>query len=142
MAAVGLVEPRQSAAAAKLGEFSDTYIAGRTDAKPRTILNLIMFRNRLTAFFGADREIATIKKSDANDWVIHLKAQYAAATVARTIKGARQLLNAAVDAEIITANPFKGIKAGSPTDKELASTLSPRRTPSAYWTAAPIPNGG
>jgi integrase len=81
-------------------------------------MNLTMFGDRLTAFFGAERDIATVKRSDADAWVIHLKATYAAATVGRTIKGARQLFTAACRADLITRNPFDGIKAGSHTDKD------------------------
>ena len=52
-----------------------------------------------------------LDRSDADAWVIHLKAAYAPATVGRTIKGARQLFKAACRAEIITRNPFEDLKA-------------------------------
>jgi integrase len=121
LAAAGLATPRQPPAAvkqARLGEFLDSYIAGRTDAKERTLLNLRMFGNRLIAFFGADKRLEEVKRSDADAWIISLKVQYAAATVGRTIKGARQLFQAACRADLIARNPFDGIKAGSHTDKE------------------------
>lgn len=118
LAATGLVASRAAQMTALLKEFIDAYIAGRTDAKPRTIMNLKMFGERLTAFFGPERDITTVRRSDADAWVIHLKANYAAATVGRTIKGARQLFKAACRADIITRNPLDGIKAGSHTDKD------------------------
>lgn len=93
LAKAGLVPPRLPATPTEqpqLGAFLDSYIAGRTDAKRRTRLNLGMFRDRLTAFFGAERDITSIKRSDADAWVIDLKAKYAMATAGRTIKGARQ----------------------------------------------------
>jgi hypothetical protein len=86
LAAVGLTTPRLRTVA-KLGEFVARFIAGRTDVKRQTTLNLKMFGNRLVAFFGKDRDITTIKRSDADAWVIHLKAHYAPGTWARTIKG-------------------------------------------------------
>src|SRR5262245_38648933 len=60
LAAVGLVQPRAAAAKADLKAFIGAYIAGRTDAKANTLLNLKGFGDRLIAFFGADRDIATI----------------------------------------------------------------------------------
>ncbi len=121
LASVRLVTPREplpTIEKARLGQFIERYVAGRTDAKERTILNLRMFGNRLMAFFGADKRLDDVKRSDADAWIISLKGQYAAATVGRTIKGARQLFQAACRAEIIARNPFDGIKAGSHTDKE------------------------
>jgi integrase len=115
-AAVGLAVPRERPDA-RLGGFIDHYIAGRKDAKRGTINNLRMFGDRLIAFFGADKDMGTIKLSDADAWSIHLKAEYAAGTWGRTIKGARQLFKAAVRAEIISRNPFEDLKAGSHIDK-------------------------
>jgi integrase len=77
-----------------------------------------MFRDRLVSFFGADRNLASVKRSDADAWVIHLRANYADATVGRTIKGARQFFQAAIRADIIGRNPLEGIKAGSQPDKD------------------------
>jgi len=145
LARAGLVEPRQPLEpepVVTLGGFIDSYIAGRTDAKKRTILNLEMFRDRLVkprspsrrkrkkpltepdARFSPDCDIATIKQSDADAWVIWLKANYAAATVGRSLKGARQLFKAACRAEIITRNPFEGLKAGSNPDKARQRVIS------------------
>lgn len=118
LAAVGLVASRASAAETRLKPFIDAYVAGRTDAKPQTISNLKMFGDRLTAFFGPDRDLTTIKRSDADAWAIHLKANYAPATTGRTIRGARQLFKAACRADILTRNPFEDLKAGAPPDKD------------------------
>jgi integrase len=117
LAAVGLVEPRIKANV-RLGDFIDAYIAGRSDVKRRTRLNLRIFGDRLIAFFGRNRDLRSIKRSDADAWVIHLKAKYADATWGRTIRGAQQFFTAAVRAEIIDRNPFDDLKAGSFTDKD------------------------
>ena len=98
LAKVGLIPTRKKPEepdSAQLGDFIDGYIAKRTDAKPRTLLNLRMFGNRLIAFFGRDKNLADIKQSDADDWVVFLKEEYAVATVGRTVKGARQFFKAA-----------------------------------------------
>jgi integrase len=124
---VGLVSPREPQPAPEpepappqvnLGDFVERYIDGRTDTKERTRLNLRMFGDRLIKFLGAGMDMGAVKRSDADAWIISLKSQYADATVGRTIKGARQLFEAACRADLITRNPFNGIKAGSHTDKE------------------------
>jgi integrase len=143
LARVGLVPPREPPAEikeARLGPFIDSYIAGRSDAKERTILNLRMFGDRLIAFFGADKPLADVKRSDADAWIVFLKDKYAAATTGRTIKGARQFFKAACRAEIIHRNPFEGIKAGSHTDKDRQYFVTPEAAqrvldacPDAEW---------
>jgi len=140
LAAVGLVAPRAAAVRTRLKAFIDSYIAGRTDARPQTVLNLRMFGDRLIAFFGPDRDIASIKRSDANAWLIHLKSNYAPATVGRTIKGARQLFRAACDAELLTRDPFAKVKAGSQPDKDRQHFITQDATrrvleacPDAEW---------
>jgi len=139
LAAAGLVAPRQNVNA-RLADFIDRYIAGRTDAKRGTLCNLKMFGDRLTAFFGKDRDMSTIKRSDADAWVIWLKGNYAPGTWGRTIKGARQLFSAAGRAEITNRNPFEGIKAGSYTDKDRQHFITQEDTriviaacPEAQW---------
>src|SRR4051812_25335819 len=57
LAAVGLVKPRTSAQHRTLASFVDGYIDGRTDAKPRTIINLKQARKDLVAFFSESREL-------------------------------------------------------------------------------------
>jgi integrase len=139
LSAAGLVAPRE-AAGARLGEFIDRYIARRTDTKSNTRSNLRMFGDRLIAFFGADKGMAEIKRSDADDWLVYLKREYAPATVGRTVKGARQFFRAACRAEVVTRNPFEDIKAGSPTDKDRQHFVTQEETarvleacPDAQW---------
>jgi hypothetical protein len=69
-----------------------------------------------------------------------MKGQYAAATVGRTIKGARQFFKAACRAELITRSPFDDIKAGSHTDKDRQYFITHTHTqqviaacPDAEW---------
>src|SRR5437016_10695794 len=50
LAAAGLIAPRS---AARLSDFLASYIAGRTDVKPRTRINLGAAKDRLVEFFGA-----------------------------------------------------------------------------------------
>jgi integrase len=157
LANVGLVTPRMPVKGVTVGEFLERYIAGRTDAKERTMLNLGMFRarliktvptrkSRMKRFTGEDarfdpgRDLTTITPAEADAWVTWLKANYAAATVGRTVKGARQFFKAACRAKIIADNPFEGIKAGSNPDKERQRFISQADTqrvidecPDAEW---------
>src|SRR5262249_3775589 len=139
--AVGLVPKRQEQGGARtLGNFLDDYLAKRGDAKRRTVLNLKMFGQRLIAFFGRDKPLAAIKRSDADDWLLSLKRRYAPATIGRTLKGARQLFKAACRAEIIPRNPFEELKASSAPDKDRQVFVSQADTgrvleacPDAEW---------
>jgi integrase len=107
---VGLVSPREAPQQSRLGEFLESYIAGRTDVKPRTRINLEAAQRRLLEYFGADRPLAEITAADATDWEIRLKARHARGTIGRTIKRAKQFFQAAIDGERIGKNPFAKIK--------------------------------
>jgi integrase len=124
LAKLGLIQSLTGSTDTRLKSFCNAYIEGRTDAKPRTILNLKMFRDRLVTVFGADRELGTIKPSDADAWLIDLKSKYAPATVGRSLKGARQFFRAAIRAELILKNPFADLKAGSAPDKDRQYFIS------------------
>jgi hypothetical protein len=67
---VPVPEPEPETPATTLGDFVESYVAGRTDTKERTRLNLRMFGNRLIAFFGADKAMDKVKRSDADAWII------------------------------------------------------------------------
>lgn len=110
LAKVGLVAPRSSAA---LATFVDAYIDGRTDIKPRTRSNMEQTRRYMVDFFGPHRSLNSITMADADAWVIAMKATYAEATVARTLKRARQLYAAAKRARLVSESPFDHIKPGS-----------------------------
>jgi integrase len=113
LATVGLVTPRHKTAPkeqARLGDFLESYIAGRTDVKERTRLNLDAARRRLVAFFGSDKPLDEITAGDAKDWTIDLKKDYAQATVAGMIVKAKQFFASALDRELIAKNPFAKIK--------------------------------
>jgi hypothetical protein len=116
----GLVTPRQPSATAthvRLGDFLDSYIAGRTDVRPRTRINLDAARCRLVEFFGKDRALEGITAGDADDFGVWLKGRYAAATVGRTIRRAQQFFRAAARKDIIGKNPFADARPPSQTNE-------------------------
>jgi integrase len=110
LAAVGLCEPLKTAL---LGDFLDAYITTRTDAKPRTIINLRTCANRMTEQFGKECDLRKITKADAEEFRLHMMENYAPATVGRTIKRCRQFLAHAIDRELLTKNPFDKVKAAA-----------------------------
>lgn len=107
---MGLIPKRASA---RLGEFLESYIAQRTDVKPRTRINLNAARARLIEFFGKDRLLRDIAPGDADAWLLWLKERYADGTAGRTVKRAKQFFRAAVRCRLLTENPFADVKAPS-----------------------------
>jgi integrase len=113
LAVAGLVEPREtpeSRQKVRLGEWLDTYIAGRTDVKPNTRRNLEAARARLVEFFGCDKTLEDITAGDVDEWVVWLRGRYASGTSGRTIKRAKQFCQAAVRKKLIPSNPFAEVK--------------------------------
>ncbi len=109
---VGLAEPRAKFRDMKLGAFLDEYIVKRTDLKPFSRKNLRQTRDSLVGFFGEKAHLHVIGKTDAIEWNRAAKLKYSQATVAAFTRRARQMFRHAVDAELLTRNPFDGIKAG------------------------------
>jgi integrase len=109
LAHVGLITPQ---ATATLGGFLDGYIASRNDAKPRTIKNLKFSRGKLVEFFAAGRGLRSITPGDADSFAVWMRADYAGASVSRTIKHCRQFFRQAHRKKLIEENPFAEVKPG------------------------------
>jgi integrase len=108
LAAVGLVEKRD---ASTLATFIDSYIAMRTDVKPRTRDLYEQTRRSLLEFFDANQDITKITPGDADAWQLHLKEQgLAQNTIRRRCGRAKQFLKAAVRQKLIEENPFADLK--------------------------------
>jgi len=108
-------------------------LAAHAHAKPTTLRNYRQYAERLKGYFGAGRDVATIKNIDAAGFIAHLRAEgkkigkgeekkvgLGKATVARSIKAYRMFFRYAVDWEKITRNPFvgSGIKAGDSSNRK------------------------
>jgi integrase len=139
LAAVGLVAPRADATT-RLGEFLDAYVAGRPDIKPRTKWNLEICARRLVEHFGKDKPLRNIKPGDADDWCALLRAKYANATAARTIKRAKQFFAAALRKDLILRNPFADCKADHQSNPARSHFVRPedaasvlQACPDAEW---------
>ena len=103
-----------------LAAFIDAYIADRTDAKPRTIINLKAARKELVGFFGADRALRDISDGDADDFSRYLlrpregsdaKRKALGQNTARRVCGrAKQFFRAAIRKRLVQSNPFADLK--------------------------------
>lgn len=108
LAAVGLIDKRD---ASTLAAFIDSYIAMRTDVKPRTRDLYEQTRRSLLQFFDADRELSAITPGDADAWQLFLKESgLAQNTIRRRCGRAKQFLKAAVRQKLIQENPFADLK--------------------------------
>ncbi len=134
IAAVGLAKPR-TFTTHSLAAFIDNYIVDRTNAKPRTIINLKAARKELVEFFGPDRSLSDISEGDADEfWRYLLRPRTAGDnkrkalglnTVRRICGRAKQFLKFAVRKRMIQANPFIDLKThvrASDADREFYIT--------------------
>ena len=94
----------------------------------------------MVEYFGADRPLNGITPADADNWAISMKQKYAEATIARTVKRARQFYKAARRAKLVTEDPFEDVKPGSMVNEEKLHYISVADTekviaacPDAEW---------
>lgn len=140
LAKLGLCQPRQTAPAVTLKAFTDQYIARRTDAKPRTIINMRAAQRRLVEYFKAEKPLKDVNPGDADAWCLWLRERYADGTAGRTIKRAKQFFKAAVRAKLVDENPFAEVKPPSQTNRKrihfidrAAAEKVLEACPSAEW---------
>ena len=95
-----------------LAAFIDAYVADRTDAKPRTVINFKQARTDLVAFFGEAKLLQDVTEGDADSFWRYLLRRGLAANTARRICGrAKQFFRAAARKRLVTgANPFADLK--------------------------------
>jgi len=139
LATAGLVTPRQPAEPkpqARLADFLENYIAGRTDHKENTRRTIDQARRLLIEQFGADKPIDTITAADATNWQTMLRSRFKPATVSTHVKKAKQMFRHAADAEMIAKNPFAKLKAGKQVDSTRQVFVNRERT-QAVIDAAP-----
>ena len=95
LAAAGLIPHRRTTT---VGQWLKTYRDHRADVADGTSTNYGIISRRLLAFFPADRLMHTITEAEADRWLVKLKQDHAGATVAKSIKVARQFWAQAIRA--------------------------------------------
>ena len=109
LARVGLVKRRE---VTTLGAFTQSYIDGRVDIKPRTRINLEHARTYLLDCFNSNRALRDFTAGDAENFRLHLLRKGLSDNTARRAVGrARQFFRAAGRHGLISSNPFDGIAA-------------------------------
>ena len=102
-----------------LDTFIVTFLDGRADLKPSTMLIRNQVKALLTVHFGRDRDVATITAGDADDWQQWLiKRGMAPATIAKRVQVARSYFRAMQRRELIVRNPFDGIRTSACANSE------------------------
>lgn len=106
---LGLIEPRNKGRSFTVAGWIDRYIQSRPDVKPRTKSNWQTAAKKLKAFFKDDY-IDEVTVQQAKNFRIYLKsvAGLNENTLRCEIGLARQFFKAAIDAELISKNPFRG----------------------------------
>jgi len=118
LARAGLVEPRERSETPTLGRVLDAYFAA-ADVKTTTRTRMQQARTHLEAHFGDGFDMRALTLSKADEWRAGLvDADYAEATISRTIRYARQFATWAMKRGMIDANPFADLHAGSQSNQD------------------------
>jgi integrase len=103
IAAVGLIEPRQST---ELSVFVDAYILSRTDLKPATIEKYRNTERRLLEFYGDQIRLDKITCGDAEDFARWMATKVKSEnTVRKAVQQAKTIFGYACRKELIHKNP-------------------------------------
>jgi integrase len=102
------------------GAFAQEYIESRAELRPNTRRNMFTSR-RLLLEYGGDRNLREWTPALAMDWKRKLvEAEFANATISKTVKHAKQFFKVAKARKLIESNPFDEVKAGGErNDKRL-----------------------
>jgi len=133
LAAVGLIDKAEETAATTLGDHLTNYFAKRSDVKPSTMTHWNHTKRLLVAYFGDDRPLGSITAGDAKDWERWLRTAdarenrygdtkanegLAVNTARKRISNAKQFLQDAVSRDLLTRNPFAGLKGAVGSNRE------------------------
>ncbi len=106
------VVPNPETDIVRLGSFLDAYVAGRQDVKPASLLAVGQAVRNAKAFFGTDRDLATISAGNVDDfkrWML-THENLAPATVGKRLAYLAEFFRYAVRRELLNRNPCDGIK--------------------------------
>jgi integrase len=109
---VGLVEESKSRSLTLGQHLADFFHRRESSVKPRTLENWGAARRDLLEFFGSNRSLASITASHTKDFEQWLGTERGLGrnTIRKQVRISSRFLNDAVDRELISRNPFKGLK--------------------------------
>lgn len=127
IAAWGLLAQTEAAAAlpGTIGDFSQHYIDSRDDWSQASRRRMSVVRRLLVAQLGHDTALAAVSPSDAERFARHCRSTITAKSHSgKTISDARQFFAAAVKSHLLADNPFAGINAAQPHNREREHYVS------------------
>jgi len=128
LACVGLVEPRERAAAPTLGMLLGRF-AESAVVKPVTLAAYRQAIGSLREHFGDDAPLNTITPARADGWRKALaESTLAPATVAKRVNVAKTIFRKAVRWGLIPSSPFADLRAGSQSNPDRAHYVDAETT--------------
>lgn len=120
----GLTEARQATQTHTLGGMLDAYFE-TASVKESTLTRYAQTQRLLIEHFGQGQTLDSITPRHADQWKAWLQEKgYAQAKIARDVGIARMFFRKAVRWEMISANPFDGVKAGAQTNRDRLTYLT------------------
>ena len=136
----GLVELRKQAS---LEFLIERYIEANKGGKsPATLEKWGYDRDRLVAFFGADREVTKITRRDCESYKtwLYTEKRFIDSTAGRAIRNAKMFFTAFVRDGLIDRNPFDGVTSSNAVDESRTVRVTVEETrlamdycPGAEW---------
>ena len=104
------VLPKKAGVSQHLGEFLETYMNSRNNIKKSSLTAYSHTKKNLIEYFGEEKILRSITHADAIAFRRWLESheKLAKATVARRTGISRMFLKYAIDAGLLTENPFEG----------------------------------
>jgi site-specific recombinase XerD len=101
-----------------LADLLKAFYETKSHLKPSTQSRYRDLGNNLLSFFGKDKRISSIKKSDCERFVTQLLSDYASSTVSVGLRRFRTIFKFAVESGLISKNPFDKIKGGADVNED------------------------
>ena len=128
LAKLGLIESRKRPGDnLTLNEFIESFIAGRMDVKPGTVMNYRMCQAKLVAYFTATKRLVDVTPLDADrfrSWLKNgtkgegAKTELSENYTRTLVKNAKLIFGAAMKGRLIVSNPFAGHKTNVTSNRE------------------------
>ena len=132
---VGLADPPPAIEDLTLEQWFDRYLASRSDYAKGTLKGWKTARKHIVAAFG-DAKLADITAFSAHTFARTMAQQASSEHASKIVERANQLFEAAIQAEMITKNPFSGVKIQAKRDKSRAFHID-SQTAKAVLAACP-----